>query len=51
MPKINKIPLLIIVSFLLCSIKDCMAQGVEFNKNAIYASGGSAGLYFSATGY
>jgi len=48
---INK--LLIIITLLLCSIyaKEGNAQHVELNKNAIYGNVGTAGLYFTATGY
>jgi len=50
----NNFPLIIV--FFFCSINFVFGQqetpqGVSLNKNAIYANVGTAGLYFTATGY
>jgi hypothetical protein len=56
MTGINKVRTIVIIAFLLGSIKHGMAQGlmlqeIKFNNNAIYGNVGIGGLYFTATGY
>jgi len=48
---ITKKNIVFFLIFFICTIKYCKAQEASFNKNAIYGSVGSAGLYFSATAY
>lgn len=47
----SKIYLIVMLAIFFISMKKVSAQETVFNKNAVYASVGSAGLYFSATVY